>query len=394
MEDMAMHLVRRRKLNGQDGNELYDGPPELIARKSGLEWHSRKGFSELNHDFFIGVRNKKTDTIQLFEVEGMYSLRPFVRRSRVAREDMHIDDEDPKTYAEQRSELLKTFGGTRSLRKVEKYEKDRITDEKVDDKAQMQVTEAAKGLAEKDAAQGIFHSRDSTTESMAPPHDSSATTPEAAYPLEGLITPGELAALEQEASSMITSCAEVEGPPENPGWHPLVWHALEKVATNSDISSSARVRRLQAAMHLHYLIELGKCSKIIGHRVQGQLMESMAVDDGVLNCLLERFTVPYAPGQGKPTVWRKTQADTSRLVVYAIIMWVTACGFKNCDKLEALAEALGVSIRLLLTCATQIGCKLRRKSAQNVPQEYRIYLKVPLVFPPIRKRKGTPQKRS
>lgn len=396
MDDLTMRLVKRRRANSHEEADLNNVTPELIAQKAEFEWLARKNFTEMNHDYFIGVRNRKTDTIQLFEIDGMYSLRPFVRRKQIAGDEPTADpSEKERTYAEQKRELLETFGGKRSIKKVEKYEKDRITDDKLNENAHLQVNEAARAMMEKDATEGIHHLQRNTTESMAPPHDDNATTPEDAYPLEGLITPGELAALEQEVWSMTESCSESTASLENPGWNPLVWDSLIQTAKNKGLPNSTQVRRMQAAMHLHYLIALSGCTKNIGSATQAKLMEEMAVDDGVLKCLLERFTVANQARTGKPTLRRKTKAGSARLVVYAIIMWITASGFKNCGRLNDLADALGVSIKLVLTYALQVGCKVKKKQESEGSQvDYRLSLKVPLTFPEIRRRQGRPQKRS
>lgn len=400
IDDMAVKLVKkRRRTQRSDDPDLDSVTPELIAKTGDLEYRGRRTHTEMNHDFFIGVADKGSNLVHLFEVSGMFSLRPFVRRAPVAADGAVSDPEEKeRTLAEQRQELLETFGGNRSKKRVATFHKDRITEDNITDRAQEQVKNAAKAMKEKDASQGIHHLGKGTTESMAPPHDSSATKPKDAYPLEGLITPGELAALEQEAWSMLESYSASPTALENPGWHNLVWGVLIGIAKNKELSIPDKVHCMQAAMHLHYLIVLARGSKTINEMVREKMMEDMAVDHGVMKCLLERFTVPFKPPKGNIILRRKSQASSARVVLYGVIMWVTASGFSNCGRLDELADALGVGMKLMLTYASQAGFKLKMKrekgSKATRPQDFRLALKVPLSFPEIRRRQGRPQKRA
>lgn len=392
LDAMSLRVVQR-KVQGRAVHR--DNDLEMIANSAEREWHAPKGYNEMNLDYFIGVRNRKTDVLQLFQIDSMFSLRPFACRKRDNDNEIDVrEKEERQTYVQQRTELLQTFGGRRSQLRMERYQRNRITDEKVDEKAQEQLNVAAKDMMEKDAREGIHYLNKATTEQMAPPHDINATSPEGAYPLEGLMTPVELSALEQEAQSMIEACVDDTAPVENPGWHPLVWSVLIKLAVGTNLSSANRVRRMQAAMHLHYLIELSKSSRNITYAERVKLMQSMAVDEGILNCLLSRFTVS---GSGASRKVQKSEACVSRITAYTILMWLTANDFNNCGQLGELSEAIGVSLKLMLSHATQLGCKVKRKQgpgAKNDPNGFRLSLSVPLKFPEMRRRLGKPAKRS
>lgn len=393
LDAMSLRVVRR-KVQGQAVDN--DGELEMIANVAKREWHAQRGYNEMNLDYFIGVRNRKTDVLQLFQIDSMFSLRPFAYRKRNIDDEIDATEgEERQTYREQRAELLQTFGGRRSQLRMERYQRDRITDEKVDEKAQEQLNVAARDMITKDAREGIHYFQKATTEQMAPPHDNNATSPEGAYPLEGLMSSIELSALAQEAQSMIEVCADDTTLVENPGWHPLVWNVLIRLATENSQSSSVRLRRMQAAMHLHYLIELSKCPTRIRRRERVELMQRMAVDEGILDCLLSRFTVADSKYAAKARL--KSQASELRITVYGILMWLTTNDFTNCGRLGELSKALRVSLSLILSHAAQLGCKVKRKQgpgAKNDPGGYRLSLPVPLKFPEIRRRLGRPAKRS
>lgn len=379
----------RVKLVHREGEPKQDGSFEMIAENGGRAWTGKKGFNEMNHDYFIGIRNKMNNTLSLVAVDGMYSLRPYIGRRLTENPEIPPEDIEEQTYAEKRAELLEKFGGRKSQRREQKYLRNRITDENVDDKTEEKIKEAAKQMLEKDTSQGIVHVFQQTTESLAPPHDSSATTPELAYPLEGLVTPGELRALEQEARAMMQTCSDGTGNIDNPGWHPLVWTILLRIIRNADLTEDARLPRIQAAMHLHYLIVLTGTTDKILRATRLELMQSMAVDEGILSCILDRFTV----SDDRQYVRKKTQEDVVRAILYGIVMWLTACGFRKCGNVGQLSAALGISSTLLIKHAMQIGCKVHRKPDQRDASDFLVSLKVPLTFPKIRKRQGRPAKR-
>lgn len=395
IDSMRVSVVRKRT---KVSVEKTEEDLEMVAQMGNKEWRAHRGYNEMNHDYFIGIRNRRTDTVQLFQVGAMYSMQPFARLKRSIDDEVDASKEMPaKTSRERNEDLLQTFGSRRSKQRYERYAKDRITDDKVDEKAQEQLAVAAKQMMDKDADEGIHHLKVNTTEPMAPPHDNNATTPDAAYPLEGLMTAAELAALEQEAESVIEACSDGPASVENPGWHPLVWNTLIKLVADKTLPTTSRIRRMQAIMHLHYLIVLTTATNVIRREHWVDLMQNMAVDESILRHLLDRFTVVDAGKRARIDARHKSQSCKFRIVVYGILMWLTANGFSNCANLVELSEALSVSCKLLLKHAVQLGCKVRRKQSTSEgptdPNSFRLSLKVPLKFPEMRVKLGRPARR-
>lgn len=383
-------LKRKRTSSSQDASKQTC---ELFGNLRDKDWHAQSAFHDRNVDYYIGVVHKKTASMQLIGVDSTYRLRPSMHRANPLQPHVkNEEEEDKRTYGQQKQDLLNSFGGKRSIQRVAKMVRDNITDEKVDDKTAHNAAAAAKQMLTRDADKGIYHG-EMTMESMAPPHDSNATSPEHAYPLLGLVMPPELLALEQEADAMLQLATD-PSTLDNPGWHELVWRALNTILGLKELPLEHRKRRMQAAMNLHYLITLANSPEIITYEDQEALMEKMGVSYEVLNCLLQRFTVPFVSRKGINTSCRqKTTADSARIVVHAIIMWMTLSDFKDCRNLGALAEAFGINLKLLLKHANNLGCKVRKLKDQSGPHAFSVSLKVPLVFPPLRKRTGKPQRR-
>lgn len=404
--NLKLKKRRRTQSEEQSDNKSDDGAeesqPELFAHaRAGKMWHATPGFNDVNCNYYIGVRRKSTGTIRLVQANSVYSLRPYVNPEIGAQlwdemdeQDRDVEQADPeaKNFFEKRQELLDSFGGKRAKIQIARYERNRITDDKVDEKTVVQINEAAKEMIAKDTAQGISHSTVETSESTAPPHNNTASSPEDAYPLLGLISPQELNALEDVSSLFVQGIEDNSLTSENPGWHPLVWKMLRSIIAVGDTPSEERMKRIQCVMHLHYLITLSRTTTKIKQYTRASLMEDMAVDEGILFVLLERFT-SRLNDYGQPNIRAKTAEDSEKIIKYAIVMWMHALGFSNCGMLDELADALDVSLKSLLAYAIGIGCKARKHKESNGPQAFHISLKVPLIFPSIRKRKQMQNRR-
>lgn len=403
-----LNLRKRRRHtqsddNDTDADDRDDTEPELFAETGGGRvWHAKVGFHELFNQHFIGIRSKSTGKMRLVQVGAMYGLRPHISQIGGGlwdeidkREETNVEEggrSNEKSYLDKRNQLLDAFGGRRAILRVAKYERNRITEDKIDDQAAIHINQAGQEMVEKDADLGIHHNVVDTTESSAPPHNSDATTPEDAYPLLGLVSPQEMTALDDAVSLLIENNQEhVEGSPINPGWHPLVWDVISSILTSTSDYSDALKMRMSCAMHLHYLITLNKSKRSILPKVRQELRENMAVSDVVLSLILQRFTVSQV-AHGHRQVRVKSPDSSAQIVKHAIIMWLYAHGFKNCGKLDELAHALNLRFKTVISLAVSIGCKVRKSKDAQGPQAYQVSLKTPLVFPPIRRKKSRSQK--
>ncbi|CAN8061767.1 unnamed protein product [Agarophyton chilense] len=378
LDGISLRPMKRRRVISEDEVEIS---VDLFGTVKEKEMVASRGHQDLNFDYFVGVREKKTGKTKLLEVDSLYSLRPAARSDMKTINEQEGEDEPKEmTYAEKRKEVMQSFGGKKSLQRLKKYERDRITEEKVEESMAETITKAANAMRERDTEQGITHEAQETTELLAPPHNKAATNPKDAYPLIGLLSAPEILALDQEATAMI-DLAEDSSSLENPGWHPLVWDIMQNILSNDD-SKEVKVFRVQAIMHLHYLLALANTPNRITRDVQNTLIEQMAVDDEVLQCLLQRCT----SATDRKHMRTKSKLDANRITTYAVIMWITALGFKNCMRLGELSAALGINNTVLLRAATNLGCKIRKQKEQTGPDKFSITLKVPLTFPRLKRK--------
>lgn len=395
---ISLSLKKRKRTSPHSQDDPDDDSsisrPHLFGSSDAQTWHAAPGFNEMNTHHYIAVHNRRTGKTRLIQAPITYRLR---RRTGPQHSDQipHPSDseEEELTYIERRQQLLDAFGGRKAQLRSKRYQRDRITEDKVDDKTATQVTIAARSMLAKDKESGISHSAELTTEHSAPPHESNATAPHLAYPLLGLMTPVEFTAVEAEAQALLDGAEGPELNFENPGWRPLVWDLLKSIVAQTALSIEMRLLRVQAAMYLHYLIVLSNVEGIIGKRNRQDLLENMAVSEDVFDHILQRFTSPTDRTKDQ-RVREKCSGDNSRIAMYAVLMWVTALGFANCSGLERLSVELGSSTKLLANYAITMACKVKKQKGSTGAEGYRVSLKVPLQFPMLRKKLGKPQKRA
>lgn len=394
---------RRRGTSEIENDEDEDAHPEVFVKTGSQEiLHGRRGYNNTNCHYYIGVLHKPSGKMRLVQTDTVYTLRPLVSQKNgtmlwneidATERNTNEDDNNDKTYWQKRRELLKTFGGKKSVQHLKRIEKNRITEEKVDDKATEHANMATKDMLERDAAQGIHHNTVETTEGMAPPHDTNAQNAKEAYPIHGLLSPSELEELSEAASLVIESLTE--GSADNPGWHPLVWSVIQNIVGFStpgkDVDDWLKIR-LQCVMHVHYLITLATSPMKITNKVRSDLLANMAVSENTLVQLLHRFSSSQTEFGFKSSRVRTAQ-DLENIIKYAIIMWMHTLGFQNCGRLDELADALGVPLKQFLWYALSLGCKARKQKDMSGPKAYCISLQVPLVFPKVTKRMGRPHRR-
>lgn len=437
----SLQLSIRRKRALSEHGEVNPTEIELQAqREDGREWRGSNTFHDIDTTFCIGIRNKKTSTMKVIQVGGVYTLRPHITDNKnmpdktdndvdmkdsddeitdegsdAEKEDkdddddskLDVDERQRKMYTKKRMELLTAFGGKKSLTAVKKYQRDAITDKKVGDNTITQINEAAKQMKSEDLQKGFDINADETTEAAAPPHNKNATIPPEVYPIEGLITPRELAAVLESVDLLIDSAItpnnEEDGEKfkvgnvaemENPGWHPLVWRLLTSQLSSMDEMNDDLKKRMCCAMHLHYLITMARCKITLKSFDVQQLGEDMGVPDYVLEILTDRF-FDTQKEFGSQEIKVKGTRSTHLLVQHAIIMWLYVYDFQPAGLLDLLTEALQLTPKALMVEATGLGCKVRKVKGEQGMRALRLTLPIPLKFPPIRTKKtGRQSKKS
>lgn len=395
---LKLSVKRPRQPASEPSPPRQNASPHVFAEAANRLWRAEPGFDDYNTNYYVGIRSKSTGKIRLVQLNATYSMRPEVTgdgwldqvdkaendEDDEDKDDDVVDDEstDPARaeYLRQRRKLLLSFGGRKSQRKIAKYERDRVTAGNIQNKSVEQINEAAKEMLEKDAAVGIHHNREQTTEADAPPHDNSATVPGDAYPLLGLISPQEMIFIERKVEELERSVSNFSLVGENPGWHPLVWEALDSIVALREISDELRKTRLQAAIHLHNIIKVSALTFYVTPEVRRQLETDTGLDASTTSVLLHRFTSPVND-EARRNQRMTTMAERTKLCKHGIIMWMTALGFVNCARLGELASALHVTFKVLMADASSLGCNAKKLKEATGPSAFRISLKTPLVFP-------------
>lgn len=292
-----------------------------------------------------------------------------------------------RTYRERRGQLLDQFGGKRAKERQAKIDRNTITGDNVGARTASQLEDVI------DSHRAVS----GTTSLIVPPHDMGAERVEDAYPLLGLMGAVEYSFLSSEAKAALASVdkrAEGVDRFSNPGWHDVCWALMVKAVVHAEEGQDTekermadRERRVMAAMYLHYLFVLASSSaKKFDARARKTLVKDMAVSADFLDCLLERF----ADVSEGTRVYHRSNQSTTRLMYYAVVLWLTASGFSISSGFDEVARALGMPAHgQLLVHFKHLGCKVKRARKSDEGGDagisYRVTLSVPLTFPELRK---------
>jgi A49-like RNA polymerase I associated factor len=383
------------------------GNIHLSARKTGSggteEWTAVHAPSPLVVDYVVAIVDKQRNTAKLVDVSGEFCLTRNLKHIASGQPENNGQVRDERSYAEKRSELLETFGSKRARESKAKSSLNAITDARISAETANHLESAIGAHQEK------YSGRDgaeSTTSTLAPPHNPKAARPEGAYPLGGLMTSVEYGYLQGEAESFLEKAVQSKdiSAIQNPGFGDTAWALLLEAAgirirESSSKGASSSERRLDeacgraiSAMYLHFLIVLAQSGTTLGVRDRSALVESMGVPQEVLHCILDRFTERQV---GKSASERlRSEAMRSRLVYYAVVYWLTASGFAASGSLEQIAGELQITPAKFMIHIAHVGGKVKRMKAEaKGSTAYRAYLSAPLVFPPLRRRAPGPKRK-
>jgi hypothetical protein len=377
--------------------------------RSEEEWCAVHAPNPLVVNYIMAVVDKRKGTAKLVDIAGEFRLSKRVQHVVSAAVDAGAQERDVRSYAEKQNELLETFGSKRARESKAKSSMNAITDARISTQTATQLETAIEVHQEKYPEQD---SADSTTSSMAPPHNPTAARPEDAYPLGGLMTSVEYSHLRTEASSFLEEAAksnDVSSVSNTAGFNDSVWALLMQAvglrmssegapgddgALSSAGNPDEACRRVMSAMYLQYLLVLAQTGTTLAVRDRNVLLEKMAVPKEVMHCILERFTERQV---GKSATERlRSESMRSRLVYYAVVYWLTASGFTASGSLERIAGELHLTPAKFMIHIAHVGGKVKRVKSESQDgggPAYRAYLSVPLVFPALRRRAGVSKRK-
>lgn len=367
-----------------------------VGKRKFLAVENDGGDNELGSQYMIGVVDKKRKTMRLVEVSGEYLMRPKeIVEPIVEGGDVDVgggrkDDEGKKLeYKELRSKLIEGFGGRRA--KVAQKRRQRnddisgglgVKDVKMLDSALDQRIKADEEAGER---------FENTSRHLVPPHDINATDPKDAYPLHGLFEYRVLELLKKEVDQIIDWIRSGKGN-EEPSYSDFSWQLMKLAVTQmdseqADEDSQLYRNRVLSALYLHYLIVYSRIPDKFGKQEVADLFESTYAPKEVSENLLELFAEKGERG----AMHTKTTELQDKLIYYALIMWLTTCGFKTKD-IDSFVAAFQMRQKECLLHLKFLGCSIKRFKKEG-EVGYRIALNTPLEFPVMRSRYGARKRR-
>ncbi|KAG9390416.1 RNA polymerase I associated factor, A49-like [Carpediemonas membranifera] len=325
--------------------------------------------------YLVGIRKKGSKEMTLCPAHQLYSLVPY-RKDATQSEN----DSAAASISQQRIGLAETFGSRKRQTSLQRAISNRQSANNLDT-----ATSAAMEQQVLKAADGVDLAADVSRSTLIPPHDKTATKPEDAYPLSGVLPEEHYEEFQGEV------LAEVA---RNPSSSEETWPSFVQARFGelASITSDAMVAK-QGALLLMYTTYIRLAC--MGSR---DLNDQEKLDASLGVCPMKVWEW-VKEGELVTSRGRKTKISDSQkkgLRLRAVIVALHAAQF-DIEDASRIAEDLKLPLKDVVEMARQLGCTAssasgagKRKSTSATPVAGSIRLdKLPLVFPEKRKRART-----
>ncbi|KAI9161308.1 hypothetical protein LWI28_016217 [Acer negundo] len=308
--------------------------------------------------YAVGVLDKKGQTLKIVPIASnkIFRLEPRVGGSDVADKEATANVELTSEQAVNVRAMLDTrYGTKKSLRQSKKMnalKKENDPESQKDLEEKIQSVKINKEALESTSAEAILN---------VPPYDSSATTPELAYPLDKIVLKGEWDFL-QDIYQQLDAGAELA-----PNAYPsFVCNRIHKVYDSKD-----EVERKTLSCIFSYITHLVKFKD--QNSMDGA---ASAKNHRIPSILRQKFSTKFS----NPESRRLSDDKIHLLISYVLVLTLHADGFRTCP--TDIAKDLRMSEVKLRDHFEKLGCKLKREKNMLFAS-----LPVPLQFPKPRQRR-------
>lgn len=395
----------------------------MVVASNGKAMYQGRNFGETSTSqslskYMVGVYDKETKQVDLYDVDHIYALQQQAMRApRPATSTTGIDGDI--TDKDRRKLLIETFG-SRKKQNLQRSREANIV------KAQnVSASSAVSRMLNKKAAKAASAVEPAEADALAtrraflPPCNFDAKTVEEAYPLEGLVTREEQMALTPGVKEMlpkVKKSSEIATMRENHTFGEYVLQHFETMPRDKK-AARAHMRLLMYISHLQQMVEAPRIMKTakpdttFGTEDDALVPSLAGIPPGVVTRMLSLFAERQVSPGGRLSYVR-TQFLRDKLLVHLCAVCLT---LENYDMdITVLSKDLRMAPKSLLAFFRELGCTYKggsRKRKRGDDEEetgagagsgagagagagaaesaagpgYRVRLKVPLVFPKVKK---------
>ncbi|ETW09610.1 hypothetical protein H310_00147 [Aphanomyces invadans] len=348
--------------------------------------------------YVVGVVDKDTNTVQLFNVDQVYVMQQSVKSFR---ENVDDNTQDSVSYSECQKNLVDVFGSKASKRIVRSREENKIQVENIRGASSItqtfseKVQENSDLLAAKRAADPKFSAdgfaMDATRLAMLPPCKLDALTPDGVYDISKFLSNDVMESLLMKADEFISV---------------LSTSALSEFLAQNDVAAANYITQVMTSMGKPYDRENVALMLYVMYLVQffqaryplqasaASLSETMNVPHLVVKQILGTFAEATVNSYGK-TSYAQSKVLKDKLLLYLLVVALTIGGFSL--DVSAIAADLKRAPSNIIGYTKQVGCRVDKVKTDSSglggkkSESFRAILTLPLQFPSLKK--GGPSRR-
>ncbi|KAI7985080.1 DNA-directed RNA polymerase I subunit rpa49 [Camellia lanceoleosa] len=304
-------------------------------------------------NYALGVLDKESQTLKIVPIASnkIFRLEPIVAGSDSYEKEPSKEELRVEERADKIRELKRMYS---TLKSVKQDKKRQTLYRKENPETQEELDRKIEGIKiNKEALESVG----SHNARNVPPHDTSATTPQMAYPVDMIIFAGEWDYL-GDILELLHVGAEV-APNVYPSFVYNRFHKLERIKDE--------VERTTLACVFSYITHLIKFKD--KHSSEGS---SSAKHHKIPSILVQKFSTMFANSESK---WL-TDEKKDLLISYVLVLTLIADGFQTYP--SDIAKDLRMTTMNVRQHYQNLGCKFVRKGISSVAT-----LPVPLQFPKV-----------
>lgn len=365
--------------------------------------------SPVSSCYMVGVFNRTTHRLHLhYAGDRLHALEQSVRK--LASVSPKKNAFEGISYRDQREELTLGFGSQGSKAGLRRMKRNVLTEDNVGSTSYLKSQISGKQTSANEtvgpsspssvsASSRNAQAEDKHRRSMLPPYNTSATTPEEAYPFDKFLPENDNKFLDKLVKKIDRDLfkrteKDEEGQAEAV-WEPksyFIRNRLSDLQNNFNEGSSAKARRRKALKGLVFLSHLLSFSRFRRTIKPLPDMASLAEERGIPLPLFKRFLATFATQteySGKPSengeatpafMYLKSERHEKSLLLWILITYLHTESFKA-KSLDKLASELRKSPKDLAPLCKYIGAKAKSAGKKNGTSDYSVTLQVPLAFP-------------
>ncbi|KAL4444827.1 hypothetical protein ABPG74_016035 [Tetrahymena malaccensis] len=349
---------------------------EAIINENDGAGESSNNANKCSSAYLIGIKDDKTNTIKLFQVEQLFKLQQHTLKELETSQNIDSNIAKTKTtHMEQKQMLVQEFGTVKSRKKVKQMQNNIVHEQNLSQNLKVSIQDKGEEL-EADAMNHTIRERDQEIDSkreFLPEFDLETKNPTEIYSLNSIISPEDQKTL-SFAAEYIKKRDLIKSECKN------MTHLVRNLLFDFQTHFGGRNNQSLIAkqlVYLDYLLRVANKVKLSGKTLD-EVSKETNIPADLLKNILKNFYQAFQSGSG--VFYQRSQALKDKLISYIIVLALMVFDYKF--DAAPLASLLKIEPKRFLTYAKEAGCSVKIKENKDASSKnahcIEIELKAPL----------------